>query len=73
MGPAAMMVELRRSLVAEVIHNGGKGPHDNPIGPDAPDGAVAAICQQPIHNAQLLADRIATQDGGMFVDVENGL
>jgi len=40
---------------------------------DAPNGAAAAVCQQPIHNTQLLTDRIAAEDGGMFVDAENGV
>jgi hypothetical protein len=57
----------------EVVHDGGKGAHDDPIRSDAPNGAVAAVCQQPIDNTQLLTDRTAAEDGGMFVDVEDGV
>ena len=50
---------------------GAKVPHDEPVYsgvPGAP-GAVA-VRQQAIHDAQLLADRIAADDGGMLIDFE---
>ena len=75
MGAVVMTDLLRSMLFAEqIIHDGGECAHDQTVRTvvPAPAGTARAVGQQRIHDAQLLADGSAAEDGGMLIDFEEG-
>jgi hypothetical protein len=62
---------VEKDLVCrKIVHDGGKGAHHETIRlvVPAPARTAVAVGYQRIHDANLLANRIAAEDGGMLVD-----